>query len=69
MSEPIVLGIESTCDETAAAVVQGRTLISNVVASSMDEHARYGGVIPEIASPRARRSVRAASPKLWPTRT
>jgi N6-L-threonylcarbamoyladenine synthase len=50
MSEPIVLGIESTCDETAAAVVQGRTLISNVVASSMEEHARYGGVIPEIAS-------------------
>jgi N6-L-threonylcarbamoyladenine synthase len=50
MAEPIVLGIESTCDETAAAVVQGRTLVSNVVASSMDEHARYGGVIPEIAS-------------------
>lgn len=50
MSGPIVLGIESTCDETAASVVQGRTLISNVVASSMDEHARYGGVIPEIAS-------------------
>ena len=59
MSEPIVLGIESTCDETAAAVVQGRTLISNVVASSMDEHARYGGVIPEIASRAQRRSVRA----------
>ena len=38
MSGPIVLGIESTCDETAASVVQGRTLISNVVASSMDEH-------------------------------
>ncbi|PJM73131.1 tRNA (adenosine(37)-N6)-threonylcarbamoyltransferase complex transferase subunit TsaD [Bifidobacterium primatium] len=50
MSEPIVLGIESTCDETAAAIVQGRTLRSNVVASSMNEHARYGGVIPEIAS-------------------
>ena len=50
MSEPIVLGIESTCDETAAAIVQGRTLRSNVVASSMEEHARYGGVIPEIAS-------------------
>ncbi|NEG69052.1 tRNA (adenosine(37)-N6)-threonylcarbamoyltransferase complex transferase subunit TsaD [Bifidobacterium choloepi] len=50
MSEPIVLGIESTCDETAAAVVQGRNLLGNVVASSMDEHARYGGVIPEIAS-------------------
>lgn len=50
MSEPIVLGIESTCDETAAAVVRGRTLVTNVVASSMQEHARYGGVIPEIAS-------------------
>jgi N6-L-threonylcarbamoyladenine synthase len=50
MSEPMVLGIESTCDETAAAIVCGRTLVSNVVASSMDEHARYGGVIPEIAS-------------------
>ncbi|RBP98989.1 tRNA (adenosine(37)-N6)-threonylcarbamoyltransferase complex transferase subunit TsaD [Bifidobacterium xylocopae] len=50
MSEPVVLGIESTCDETAAAVVRGRSLVSNVVASSMDEHARYGGVIPEIAS-------------------
>lgn len=50
MAEPIVLGIESTCDETAAAVVQGRTLLSNVVASSMEEHARYGGVIPELAS-------------------
>lgn len=47
---PRVLGIESTCDETAAAIVQGNTLISNVVASSMQEHARYGGVIPEIAS-------------------
>ena len=50
MSEPIVLGIESTCDETAAAIVRGRELVSNVVASSMEEHARYGGVIPEIAS-------------------
>ncbi|PLS30312.1 N(6)-L-threonylcarbamoyladenine synthase TsaD [Bifidobacterium margollesii] len=50
MSEPVVLGIESTCDETAAAIVRGRTLLSNVVASSMNEHARYGGVIPEIAS-------------------
>lgn len=50
MSEPVVLGIESTCDETAAAVVRGASLVSNVVASSMEEHARYGGVIPEIAS-------------------
>jgi len=47
----IVLGIESSCDETAAAVVEdGRRLLSNVVASSMDLHAQYGGVVPEIAA-------------------
>ncbi len=46
-----VLGIESSCDETAAAVVEdGKHLLSNVVASSMDLHAQYGGVIPEIAA-------------------
>jgi N6-L-threonylcarbamoyladenine synthase len=46
-----VLGIESSCDETAAAVVEdGKRLLSNVVASSMDLHAQYGGVIPEIAA-------------------
>ncbi|MFT8703782.1 tRNA (adenosine(37)-N6)-threonylcarbamoyltransferase complex transferase subunit TsaD [Bifidobacterium aquikefiricola] len=49
-SATVVLGIESTCDETAAAIVRGRSLVSNVVASSMEQHARYGGVIPEIAS-------------------
>jgi N6-L-threonylcarbamoyladenine synthase len=48
--KPIVLGIESTCDETAAGIVQGGKLLANVVASSMDLHARFGGVIPEIAS-------------------
>ena len=47
----IVLGIESSCDETAAAVVEdGYRLRSNVVASSMDLHAAYGGVVPEIAA-------------------
>lgn len=47
----IILGIESSCDETAAAVVKdGRVMLSNVVASSMDIHAKYGGVIPEIAA-------------------
>lgn len=47
----IVLGIESSCDETAAAVVQdGYLLRSNVVASSMDLHKAYGGVVPEIAA-------------------
>jgi N6-L-threonylcarbamoyladenine synthase len=47
----IVLGIESSCDDTGAAVVQdGRLLLSNVIASQVDLHARYGGVVPEIAS-------------------
>jgi N6-L-threonylcarbamoyladenine synthase len=47
----LVLGIESSCDETAAAVVQdGHSLLSNVVASSMDLQAKYGGVVPEIAA-------------------
>jgi N6-L-threonylcarbamoyladenine synthase len=46
-----ILGIETSCDETAAAVVEnGHVLLSNVVASSMDLHARYGGVVPEIAA-------------------
>lgn len=46
-----VLGIETSCDETAAAVVEdGKRLLSNVVASSMDIHAKYGGVVPEIAA-------------------
>lgn len=46
-----VLGIETSCDETAAAVVEdGKRLLSNVVASSMDLHAKYGGVVPEIAA-------------------
>ena len=48
-----ILGIESTCDETAAAVVEdGRKLVSNVVATSVAEQALYGGVVPEIASRR-----------------
>ena len=48
-----ILGIESSCDETAASVVEdGRTVLSNVVASSVEEHKLYGGVVPEIASRR-----------------
>jgi N6-L-threonylcarbamoyladenine synthase len=50
MSEPIVLGIETSCDETAVGIVRGRTLLANVIASSVQEHARFGGVVPEIAS-------------------
>ena len=46
-----ILGIETSCDETGAAiVVNGRQILSNVIASSLKEHSRYGGVIPEIAS-------------------
>ncbi len=46
-----ILGIESSCDETAAAVIEnGRALLSSVVASQVDLHARYGGVFPEVAS-------------------
>lgn len=49
----LVLGLESSCDETAAAVVEdGRKVLSNVVASQVDEHRLYGGVVPEIASRR-----------------
>lgn len=46
----LVLGLESTCDETGVALVRGRELVADVVASSMDEHARFGGIIPEVAS-------------------
>jgi N6-L-threonylcarbamoyladenine synthase len=46
-----ILGIETSCDETAAAVVEdGHNLLSNTVASSVDLHAAYGGVVPEIAA-------------------
>ena len=48
-----ILAIESSCDETAAAVVEdGRTVLSSVIASQVEEHRLYGGVVPEIASRR-----------------
>lgn len=50
MSEPLVLGIETSCDETGIGIVRGSTLLANRVASSMEEHARFGGVVPEIAA-------------------
>src|SRR6202451_4589107 len=47
----LILGIESSCDETAAAVVEdGGTILSSVIASQMTMHAKYGGVVPELAS-------------------
>ena len=54
MEKPIrILAIESSCDETAAAVVEnGRTVLSSVISSQVEEHRKYGGVVPEIASRR-----------------
>ncbi|MDE6863997.1 MAG: tRNA (adenosine(37)-N6)-threonylcarbamoyltransferase complex transferase subunit TsaD [Eubacterium sp.] len=53
-----ILGIESSCDETAAAVVEdGRKVLSNVIATSLEEHKLYGGVVPEIASRRHAESI------------
>ncbi len=48
--KPVILGIESSCDETAAAVIRGRKLLSSKIISSATEQAKYGGVVPEIAS-------------------
>lgn len=48
--EPLVLGIETSCDETGIGIVRGTTLLADAVASSVDEHARFGGVVPEVAS-------------------
>ncbi|MCF4122717.1 tRNA (adenosine(37)-N6)-threonylcarbamoyltransferase complex transferase subunit TsaD [Antribacter sp. KLBMP9083] len=50
MADPLVLGIETSCDETGVALVRGDELLVDAVASSMEEHARYGGIIPEVAS-------------------
>jgi len=56
----VILGIESSCDETSAAIVRdGRQLLANVIASQVDVHARYGGVVPEIAS---RKHIEAIAP-------
>lgn len=47
---PIILAFETSCDETAVAVVQGRTVLSNILSSQIELHARFGGVVPEIAA-------------------
>ena len=61
MTGPLVLGIETSCDETGVGIVRGTELLANVIASSMDEHARYGGVVPEVA---ARAHLEALRPTL-----
>ena len=50
MTAPLVLGIESSCDETGVGLVRGTELLANQVASSVELHARFGGVVPEVAS-------------------
>ena len=50
MSEPLVIGIESSCDETGVGIVRGHELLANEVASSVESHVRFGGVVPEVAS-------------------
>ena len=47
---PLVLGIETSCDETGVGIVRGQTLLADAVASSVELHARFGGVVPEVAS-------------------
>ena len=50
MGQPIILAIESSCDETAVAIVKGEELLANIVSTQIEVHAKYGGVMPEIAS-------------------
>ncbi|GAA4841010.1 tRNA (adenosine(37)-N6)-threonylcarbamoyltransferase complex transferase subunit TsaD [Garicola koreensis] len=59
--QPLVLGIETSCDETGVGIVRGTHLLANEVASSVQEHVRFGGVIPEIA---ARAHLEAFTPTL-----
>ncbi|MFD1714663.1 tRNA (adenosine(37)-N6)-threonylcarbamoyltransferase complex transferase subunit TsaD [Amnibacterium flavum] len=60
-TEPLVLGIETSCDETGVGIVRGTTVLANVISSSMAEHARFGGVVPEVA---ARAHLEALGPTL-----
>ena len=50
MITPTILAFETSCDETAVAVVRGTEVLSNVLSSQIDLHARFGGVVPEVAS-------------------
>ena len=61
MSQALVLGIETSCDETGVGIVRGTTLLADCVASSVAEHERFGGVVPEIAS---RAHLEAMSPAI-----
>ena len=50
MAGPLILGIETSCDETGAGLVRGNELLADAIASSVEQHARFGGVVPEVAS-------------------
>jgi N6-L-threonylcarbamoyladenine synthase len=50
MAGPLILGIETSCDETGAGLVRGHELLADAIASSVEQHARFGGVVPEVAS-------------------
>ena len=50
MTGPLIMGVESSCDETGIGLVRGHQLLANEVASSVELHARFGGVVPEVAS-------------------
>ena len=50
LDQPIVLGVESSCDETGIGIVKGNRMLANALHSSMDEHAKFGGVVPEVAA-------------------
>jgi N6-L-threonylcarbamoyladenine synthase len=71
-AQPLVLGIETSCDETGVGIVRGTTLLADEVASSVEIHARFGGVVPEVASrahleamvPTVRRALDAAGVEL-----
>lgn len=60
-TDALVLGIETSCDETGVGIVRGRKLLSNTISSSMAEHARFGGVVPEVA---ARAHLEAITPAI-----
>ncbi len=70
---PLVLGIETSCDETGVGVVRGHTLLADAVASSVEAHARFGGVVPEVASrahleamvPMIERACETAGIRMW----
>lgn len=72
IDQPLVLGIETSCDETGIGIVRGTTLLADAVASSVTEHARFGGVVPEVASrahleamvPTVQRALETASVRL-----